>query len=638
MVSAAVKLTGGVVVMTARKILALRLLISFVAICGGGIAGFALPLFGARLALPILPSGIAVALAHRWGRDIWPAVFGAGMAIDLWTHQPALAAIGVGIGLATGTTLCAWLLERYKFDASFSGARDVPLFILAALLGITLLPTFGMLGFKLAGSRIPGSNLIAWLRWWADSVVGVLLVAPILMANPSTYLDRFTRRWKTGLLWLLVLALCCGAVLFAPSPIGRPPVVMLAVIVVVVGAIGFGLAVAALGAFAISVMAAASLLFSRGVLGDLRELQGLVTLWSLSAALTGLNFIITALLAERDIAAVRERLAERRYAEIFDGSPQPTWVYALDTLEFLVVNAAAVRQYGWTREEFLSSTIDLVLPPELPRRPADLAQADASGEPFETRHVTRAGLAFEAEVWTRHIEFAGRPARLAFSVDLTERRAFGQALIDAISGEQRRIGQEMHDGLGQELTGLALSLRALANRAQKERDAIAEDLDKLTQQASSCIADSRRIVQGLWPFTSNDSLDVALSGLAERSSLSGMRVVFRKELQEAFDCELKVRHHLYRIAQEAVQNALKHSGATMIEIRLRTHDGAVRMEISDDGLKSPSGEGGLGMRTMRFRASVIGVKLAINYGSGQHLVVCEIRNPETRLREIARAG
>ena len=154
-------------------------------------------------------------------------------------------------------------------------------------------------------------------------------------------------------------------------------------------------------------------------------------------------------------------------------------------------------------------------------------------------------------------------------MDVTERRAFGRALLDAIASEQRRIGQEMHDGLGQELTGLALSARALANRAARERDAIAVDLNELALLATSCIQDARLIVQGLSPLTDADgNLDAALAALARRSSLSGTAVHFHAQHDAPLILDLKTRNHLYRIAQEAVQNALKHAGSSRIDIEL----------------------------------------------------------------------
>jgi len=305
-------------------------------------------------------------------------------------------------------------------------------------------------------------------------------------------------------------------------------------------------------------------------------------------------------------------------------------VHDPDSLRFLMINEAALRQYGWSREEILSMSVAaLIAPGESAAPPDDRGTGGAaSQEPNEARHLTRDGRVLDVEVWSRSIEFSGQPAELVFAVDVSERRALDRAVLDAIANEQRRIGQEMHDGLGQELTGLALSARALANRAARERDAIAEDLDQLALLATSCIQDARVIVQGLSPLTDADgSLEAALEALAQRCSLSGTPVRFRVRHEAPLDIELKVRNHLYRIAQEAVQNALKHSGARAIEIELLVRSGGVRLEVLDDGRGLPAEDSrgiGLGMRTMRFRSSAIGGRLAVTRrAGGGNSVVCE---------------
>jgi PAS domain S-box-containing protein len=362
-------------------------------------------------------------------------------------------------------------------------------------------------------------------------------------------------------------------------------------------------------------------------------LQGLVTIWSFIASLSGLSVIITALLGERDAAGNEALRAEQRYAQIFNGSPQPLWVHARDSLRFLLVNDAAVRQYGWSRDELLSHSVEVLAAspnqPVLPPVHDAVVTADLPLEPFETQHRTQDGRLLEVEVWTQSIDCGGQAGELVFAVDVTERRAFGQALMEAIGGEQRRIAKEMHDGLGQELTGLALSVRALANRAQKERDVISVDLDQLALLATSCIQDAHRIVQGLSPLTNADgNLDAALELLAQRSSLSGTKVKFRSRHEAPPAIELKMRNHLYRIAQEAVQNALKHSGAKNIDIELWSRPGDLRLSVIDDGqgLTTEVAKGlGLGMRTMRFRASAIGGRLSITRGpDGGNCVVCDV--------------
>jgi PAS domain S-box-containing protein len=622
----------------------LRLLLAFAAIFATGALGFALTSLGAKLSLPLLPSGFAVAAMYRWGRQMWPAVLAAGVAIDLSTHQPLIAAIGVGVGLAGGAALTAWILEWRRFDPSFSRASDVPLFIFAAAVGMTLAPTVGYLGFYLADAKAEVGNPINWMRWWINTAAGVILVGPILVAFSRRSLAQIIGHWKSGALWALGVAICGYGFLFVSNnPLSRPPMALFAILLVVVGAIRFGLVPAASASFAISALTAYSVAFGRGAFGQIDELHGLVTIWTLSAALTGLTLIVTALLAERDAASLERLRAEQRYAQIFNGSPQPIWVHHRDTLRFLMINEATVRQYGWSRSEIQSMTVAALIPPEenlLPAQSGHLTPGSVA-EPFETRHLTRDGRLLEVEVWTRSINFGGQPAELVFAVDVTERRALGHALVEAISSEQRRIGQEMHDGLGQELTGLALSARALANRAARERDAIAGELDQLALLATSCIQDARLIVQGLSPLTDADgSLEAALEALARNSSLSGIPVRFRIRHEEPISIDLKARNHLYRIAQEAVQNALKHSGASTVEIDLCSRDGSLRLAISDDGRglssENASGDGdGLGMRTMRFRSSAIGGRLKFVRGAnGGYTVVCEA--PQARKRPVQR--
>jgi PAS domain S-box-containing protein len=612
---------------------ALRLFLVFAAIFAIGAIGYSLPSIGSRLTLSLIPSGVALALTYRLGQRVWPAVFLAGLAIELWIPEPFWASLGVGIGLASGAWLSTWLLKRLGFEPSFSRAKDVPLFILAVAAGMILAPTFGLLGCYFSGLTEFATDPSHWVRWWSNSISGPLLVAPIFVAYRRNSFDRFREHWVEAGLWLLGLIICCAAILLAPGTLARPLIVVFALILIVISAIRFGLVLAASASFAISTVTAISAAFSIGAFAEVNQLQGLVTIWSFIASLSGLSLIITALLGERDSASLEVLRAERRYAQIFNGSPQPSWVHARDSLRFLLVNDAAVRQYGWTRDELLSRTVDVFSPdgkrPVLPPPQDPTLTADLLPEPFETRHLTKDGRMLEVEVWTQSIDCGGQPGELVFALDVTERRAFGQALMEAIGGEQRRIAQEMHDGLGQELTGLALSVRALANRAQKERDVISFDLDQLASMATSCIQDAHRIVQGLSPLTNADgNLDAALEALARRSSLSGTRVQFHSRHEAPPMIDLKIRNHLYRIAQEAVQNALKHSGASSIEIELWSRPGDLILSVVDDGqglAAEADIRSGLGMRTMRFRASAIGGRLSITRGAnGGNSVVCDV--------------
>ena len=625
----------------AAGVLTGRTLILFVAVAASGVLGFLVLRYGARVALPLLPSGIAVAALVRWGRRLWPAVFAGGVAIELFRGSAPLEMLSVGVGLAAGCWLTAWLLGRWDFDPRFARRRDVPLFIAAACIGMVLPPLVGALGEIGDAARNVMPAPLRLLIWWSKVMMGVLLAGPFLIALRRESLAPLTRRPLESLLYLAVTIALCAAVVLLPTPgmplvSVRPPLFVVALVLVVVGTIRFGLVVSSAAAFVLALVVAWSFAFGVGAFRLEGMLPGLVSLWSFVVALVGLVLIVTALLAERDAAAVEQLRAERRYAEVFEASPQPLWVHDPATLGFLLVNPATERQYGYSRQSLLGMRAsDLAAPGEEHAVPAADAVPRSDGEPFETRHVTRDGRLLEVEMWTRPIDFGGRPAVLVFAADATERKALGRALIDAIAGEQRRIGQEMHDGLGQELTGLSLSTRALANRAQRDRLPFAADLDQLAALIATCIQSARRIVHGLSPLSGADgNLVMALSNLADTSSVGGLTVRLNSQLEAPLTLPLEARNHLFRIAQEALQNAQKHAGARHIDIELSVRPDAVRLAILDDGQGTPTAvhsSGGLGMRTMRYRAASIGGRLAIRPRSPHGTtVVCDAPQSTTR--------
>ncbi len=614
---------------------AIRWMITALSMYATGIIGFALPNWGAHFPLPIIPGGIAAAAAYRWGRRMWSAVFLGGTAIQLSVSasRPLIPSLGVGAGLAAGALVSAWLLERSGFEPSFGRPKDALIFVFATAAGMTIAPTVGMAAFLVGGFHYD-PMAVRWTRWWSNTEVGVLLVGPALIAMSRQSLTRFAEHWLEGAFWVLGVLTCCGVIALVPGPVGRSIIVMLALLVIVVGAIRFGLVVSSLGTIVIASVTACSFTFGFGLFGTFAEFAGRLTLFLFTATLVAASLVVTALLAERDAAAREKLRAEHRYAQIFDGSTQAIWVHDPVELDFLLVNEAAERQYGWTRDEFLARKVSALAPPGepriLPTRKLGEPEEEGHAAPFETQHRTKDGRILDVEVWMRSIDLGGRPADLVFAIDVSERRTLGQALIDVLAGEQRRIAGEIHDGLGQELTGLALSLRALTTRAERNLEINPTDLDDLAKLATRCIEGSKRIVQGLSPLNdAGGSLAGALEALARRASLSGTRVSFHNNRGSPPSVKTDVLDHFYRIAQEAVQNALKHADATAIEIELSTDHSGVLLSITDDGRGLPSdieAHRGLGMRTMHFRADAIGGTLAIETpNAGGTTVRCEVR-------------
>jgi signal transduction histidine kinase len=192
--------------------------------------------------------------------------------------------------------------------------------------------------------------------------------------------------------------------------------------------------------------------------------------------------------------------------------------------------------------------------------------------------------------------------------------------------ERHSIGDDLHDGLGQQLTALELMCTVLKEEA-RGNSAMAKRLDTMGKLLREAIVQTRLLARGLVPVGSDpDALQVGLAELAERiDSLGRGRCEFECRepvlLTDAF-----VAGHLYRIAQEAVNNAVKHARAKAVKIRLAQDHGALRLEIADDGVGLPKGRsstrgGGLGLGVMRHRANAIGAELTITSKRGEGVTI-----------------
>jgi PAS domain S-box-containing protein len=211
----------------------------------------------------------------------------------------------------------------------------------------------------------------------------------------------------------------------------------------------------------------------------------------------------------------------------------------------------------------------------------------------------------------------------------SERRDLEAALLDAVGREQRRFARDLHDGLGQELTGLSLLLSALASTAHAARSPHVSDLERACEVARHALESCRSVARGLSPIapTAGGLID-ALRGLVSRlKGSSGPAVDIAVSEVSPLGLSPAASDHLYRIAQEALANALKHSHASAITVSLDIDPATVRLEICDDGegLKIPEvATEGLGLRTMRYRASLLGARFQVRPSQpAGTCIVCE---------------
>jgi signal transduction histidine kinase len=217
------------------------------------------------------------------------------------------------------------------------------------------------------------------------------------------------------------------------------------------------------------------------------------------------------------------------------------------------------------------------------------------------------------EVAALAIAFAGMAAHLHERE--TEQLRLEREVLDISERERRRIGYEVHDSLGQKLTAASLSTNALTGALQTRAPALAKRAEEIAQQLRDAIAEARTLSHGLAPVELiDDGLMAALARLAEDTSRSSRaRCVFECGAPVHI-ADAQIAGELYRIAQEAVANALKHAAASEIRIGLERRDGSVLLEVEDDGEgfdETAARSGGIGLRVMRYRARLIDAALEI---------------------------
>jgi two-component system sensor histidine kinase UhpB len=231
-----------------------------------------------------------------------------------------------------------------------------------------------------------------------------------------------------------------------------------------------------------------------------------------------------------------------------------------------------------------------------------------------------------------------RLARLASAVhrvllaedERRNRERLERAVRDATEEERRRLAKELHDGLGQELTCLAMLAEGLLMQVTDGASPDSPDLERLALIARDATRTCRQIAHGMSPLGGARGLPEALRGLAARlCGPPGPEVSVVADLDQSACLSREASEQLYRIAQEALTNAIKHSGADIVQMRLDVSAGTVRLRVLDNG-RGPQGglniRPGLGFGTMRDRAESIGGRLTILAREDRSgtAVVCEV--------------
>jgi PAS domain S-box-containing protein len=304
----------------------------------------------------------------------------------------------------------------------------------------------------------------------------------------------------------------------------------------------------------------------------------------------------------------------------------------LDTVGALVVvldsegrilrfNPACELMSGYSMEEVQGKCIwNLFLVPEEVNRFRNSFEALHTGQPpqdYQTHWLTRHGDRRLISWSSTLLPGNGESPRyiIATGLDITERKHLEKAILDISAREQRRIGQDLHDGLSQHLTGIAFIAKVHQDRLAEQKRGETEDAAKLVKLVNEAIHKTRELAHGLLPVLSDSQGLMSALQLwsAEVQDIFGVTCRFRYKTPVLVE-DVTMATHLYYIAQEAVTNAIKHGKPRNVLIELKAEQNKGTLLIKDDGkgIALPSGNTeGMGLRIMNYRASVIGGVLEV---------------------------
>jgi len=316
---------------------------------------------------------------------------------------------------------------------------------------------------------------------------------------------------------------------------------------------------------------------------------------------------------EQKRSAKQIRESEEKYRMIFSTETDAIILFDSKDLSVIDINQAALDLYGYVRDETHRITLH-----DLTDIHGSLKGVcpDTTHFKGEKIHRTKSGDRIPVDVSAASFNANQKNYLCLIVRDINHRRELEERILNISNEERQRIGHDLHDGLGQELTAAALTAKVLENKLRRKSLPEADDLESLVSYLNKSISSTRAIARGLAPVSlEKNGLQAALKDLlVSLENQTGIYLFFYwPDNLEIYDRANEI--HLYRIIQEAVNNSLKHSQSKEICVSFDMEENDdVTLSISDKGkgmspesLTHPS----LGMRTIQYRAAILGGQIEI---------------------------
>jgi PAS domain S-box-containing protein len=338
--------------------------------------------------------------------------------------------------------------------------------------------------------------------------------------------------------------------------------------------------------------------------------------------------------------AVAQRTAElqraqEQFVKAFQASPDAIILVGMDD-RYIDVNPSFQRLSGYSRDEVIGRTsrdFELWVNRQDRATVIRLFREQGAVYDFEVRFRTKFGTIREVLLSVEGIELDGVPCALSIAHDVTERRELERELIEISERERQRIGYDLHDTLGQHLAGIAFLSKVLEQQLTARNAVEATQATQIVTFINQAIEQARTLAGGLAPVTLETyGLVFALQELAASVEALFHCACKVSSHQAIHITDHAVAMHLYRIAQEAVNNAIQHGKASQITITLaERHEGGMFLTVQDDGVGLPADVAkrrGMGLRIMHHRARMIGAMLEVQrQAHGGTCVICTLDNP-----------
>src|SRR5262245_55793077 len=283
------------------------------------------------------------------------------------------------------------------------------------------------------------------------------------------------------------------------------------------------------------------------------------------------------------------------------------------------MNPAAERMFGCSADEAVGRQIHTLIPE---------FTLEWRERRLETVGRGKNGIEFQMGVDLSEGEIKGGRFLTLVGRDITERTELKREVLAISCREQARIGQDLHDTVCQYLVGIQFMCSVLADQLEVKEFSETQSIRRIAELAGQSLSLTRRIAQGLFPVAlKEDGLDLALKEwAAQQESQFGVTVFVCCPSSTTIDNVTAT--HLFRIAQEATNNAIRHGKATRVDIDLTISEESLSLNVKDNGqgfLETTGAQRGMGMNIMKYRATVIGGTLSIKRAvDGGTIVVCSL--------------